>query len=133
MAGTATKGDVIADFQDGTGWRGYVEYGSEWHKFFIEYDPLPTVEMLRCSVLILHGDQDKNVPVEHANIIAEAISSGGNQDVTVEIFSGYNHAFINLEEANKKEKAGKLLSEILKISPVVINVISDWIVTKLTL
>ena len=133
MAGTATKGDVIADFQDGTGWRGYVEYGSEWHKFFIEYDPLPTAEMLRCSVLILHGDQDKNVPVEHANIIAEAISSGGNQDVTVEIFPGYNHAFINLEEANKKEKAGKPLSEILKISPIVINVISDWIVTKLTL
>jgi hypothetical protein len=58
MAGTATKGDLIADFQLGTGWRGYVEYESEWRKFFIEYDPLPTAEMVRCSVLILHGDQD---------------------------------------------------------------------------
>ncbi|MCP4310200.1 MAG: alpha/beta hydrolase, partial [Bacteroidetes bacterium] len=57
MAPTATKGDVIADFQDGTGWRKDVESLSEWHQFFIEYDPLPTAEMVRCPVLILHGDQ----------------------------------------------------------------------------
>ena len=133
MAGPATKGDIIADFQKGTGWRGSAVSMNEWQEFFIEYDPLPTAEMVRCPVLILHGDQDEKVPVEHANRLAEAIRRGGNQDVTVEIFPGYSHAFINLEEANKKEKAGKPLSEILKISPVVINVISDWIVTKLTL
>jgi len=133
MAGTATKGDVIADFQDGTGWRGYVESGSEWHKFFIEYDPLPTAEMVRCSVLILHGDQDKHVPVEHANILAEAIRRGGNQDVTVKIFPGYSHGFIHMEEAEEMEKAGKPLNEILKISPDVIGVISGWIVTKLNM
>ena len=133
MAGTATKGDVIADFQDGTGWRGDVESGSEWHKFFIEYDPLITAEMVRCSVLILHGDQDKHVPVEHANILAEAIRRGGNQDVTVKIFPGYSHGFIHMEEAEEMEKAGKPLNEILKISPDVIGAISGWIVTKLNM
>ena len=132
MAGTATKGDVIFVFQDGTGWRGYVESLPEWHQFFIEYDPLPTAEMVRCPVLILHGDQDKHVPVEHANILAEAMRRGGNQDVTVLIFPGYKHNFINIEEANKKDKEGKPLNEILKISPDVIGVISDWTVTKLT-
>ena len=139
MAGYATKGDVIADFQVGTGWRGYVGSGSEWHKFFIEYDPLPTAEMVRCSVLILHGDQDKNVPVEHANIIAEAIRRGGNQDVTVHIFPGYDHFFIHggleqlKEEIKKREKEKKSPNEIAQFPPDVLGIISDWIVIKLTL
>lgn len=131
MAGSATKGDVIIDYQEGMGWRGSVESLSEWHQFFIEYDPLSTAEMVRCPVLILHGDQDELVPIEHANLLAEAIRGGGNQDVIVKIFQGYNHGFINSEEANRKEKAGKPISEILKISPDVINVISEWIVAKM--
>ena len=138
MAGTATKGDVIIDFQDGMGWRGSVESLSEWHQFFIEYDPLPTVEMVRCPVLILHGDQDKHVPVEHANMIAEAIRRGGNQDVTVYIFPGHDHLFIHgglehaKEEAKKREKEKKSLNEIAPFPADVLGIISDWIVTKLT-
>lgn len=133
MAGTASKYDVILDFQDGKDWRGKADSLSGWHQFLLGYDPLPTAEKVSCPVLILHGDQDDKVPVEHANLLAEAIRRGNNQDVTVEIFPGYNHGFINLEEANKKDKAGKPLSEILKISPDVINVISDWVVNKLTI
>jgi dipeptidyl aminopeptidase/acylaminoacyl peptidase len=138
MAGTATKGDVIFDFQDGAGWRGSVESMPEWHQFFIEYDPLPTAEMVRCPVLILHGDQDKHVPVEHANIIADTIRRSGNQDVTVYIFPDHDHVFIHggigrlKEEVKKKKKEKKSLNEISHISPDVLGVISDWIVTKLT-
>ena len=133
MAGPATKLNIILDFQEGAGWRGSALSMNEWQEFLIEYDPLPTAEMVKCPVLILHGDQDKKVPVEHANVIAEAIRKGGNQDVTVHIFPGYNHAFIHEEEANKKDEEGKSLNEILKTSPDVIGVISDWIVTKLTI
>ena len=133
MAGPASKYDSILDFQDGTGWRGLVDSLSEWQQFLLEYDPLPTAEKISCPVLILHGDQDKHVPIEHANLLAKTIRGGGNQDVTVKIFQGYNHGFINSEEANKKEKAAKPISEILKISPDVINFISKWIVAKLTL
>jgi len=129
MAGSATKGDVIADYQVGSSWKS-TELG-EWSDFFIDYDPLPAAEMVRCPVLILHGDQDKHVPVEHANIIAETMRRGGNKDVTVVIFPGYKHNFINIEEANRKEKEGKPLSEILRVSPDVINVISDWTVARL--
>jgi hypothetical protein len=49
----------------------------------------------------------------------------------VKIFHGYNHGFINLEEAIKKEKAGKPVSEILTISSDLINFISDWTLAKL--
>jgi len=133
MAASANKGDVILDYQDGTEWRGSVDRLSEWHQFFIAYNPLPTATMVRCPVLILHGDRDKHVPVEHANILSETIRRGGNNDVTVHIFPGYIHNFIHEEEANRKEKEGRPLHEILKISPDVISVISDWIVTKVTL
>jgi dipeptidyl aminopeptidase/acylaminoacyl peptidase len=131
MAGPASNFDVILDFQDGTAWRGMSDSLSGWHQFLLKYDPLPTAERVRCPVLILHGDQDEKVPVEDANRLAGAIRRGGNKDVTVKIFPGYNHGFINLAEANKKDEAGKPLSEILKISPDVINVISDWIVDRL--
>jgi len=139
IAGPATKGDVIMDFQAGTGWRDYVESYSEWYQFFVEYDPLPTAEMVRCPVLILHGDQDNHVPVEHAHIIAEAIRKGGNQDVTVHIFPDYDHRFIHdgigrsKEEVKNKKKDEKSLNEIELFPPDVLGVISDWIVSKLTL
>ena len=135
MAGPATKGEVIIDFQDGTGWRGYSESLSEWHQFFMEYDPLPTAGRVKCPVLILHGDQDKHVPVEHANILAEAIRREGNQDVTVHIFPGHDHIFVYggkeylIEEAKKESIP---IDEIPKISPEVVDIISDWIVNRLT-
>jgi dipeptidyl aminopeptidase/acylaminoacyl peptidase len=132
MAGPATKFDIILDFQEGAGWRGSAISMNEWQEYLTEYDPLPTAEMVKCPVLILHGDQDKKVPVGHANILAEAIRNGGNQDVIVHIFPGYNHAFIHEEEANQKDKEGKPLIEILQTPPAVLGVISDWIVTKLT-
>jgi pimeloyl-ACP methyl ester carboxylesterase len=63
------------------GWSGSAESLSEWHQFFIEYEPLPAAVIVRCPVLILHGDQDKHVPVEYTNMIGEAIPRSGNQDV----------------------------------------------------
>ena len=131
MAGTASKFDTILDFQDGTDWRRSADSLSEWHQFLLGYDPLLTAEKVSCPVLILHGDQDEHVPVEHAQLLAEAIRKGGNQDVTVEIFQGYNHGFINIEEANRKDEAGEPPSEILKVSSDVINVISNWIISKI--
>jgi dipeptidyl aminopeptidase/acylaminoacyl peptidase len=44
-----------------------------WRKSFAEYNPLPTARNVRCSVLIIHGDRDANVPVKHAHILAEAM------------------------------------------------------------
>lgn len=128
LAAPASKYDAILDFQDGTGWRGKADPLSEWQQFLLGYDPLPTAKMVNCPVLILHGDRDEHVPLEHARLLAQVIRNGGNQDVTLKIFKGYNHGFINLDEAKKKDEAEKPLSEILKISQDLINIISDWIV-----
>ena len=136
MAGSATKGDVVFDFQHGSSWRqgtGSAGQNSKWLEFASEYDPLPTAEKIRRPVLILHGDQDTLVPVEHASMLAEAIRSRGNPDVTVQIFPGYSHGFIHIEEARIMEKEGRPLKVILQISPDVISVISDWMVAKLAM
>ena len=136
MAGPATKGEVVFDFQHGSSWRqgtGSAGPNSKWLKFAGEYDPLPTAEMVRCPVFILHGDQDTLVPVEHASILAEAIRSSGNPDVTLQIFAGYSHGFIRIEEAKIREKQGRPLKEILQISQEVISAISDWVIAKLAM
>jgi len=49
-------------------------------------------------VLILHGERDANVPVEHAHLLANEMIAGGNMDVTVDILKDHNHLF--LEDAD---------------------------------
>jgi pimeloyl-ACP methyl ester carboxylesterase len=62
-----------------------------WRKSFVEYNPLRTARNVRCPVLILHGDRDANVPVEHAHLLANKMRKGGNRDVTVKILADHNH------------------------------------------
>ena len=50
-----------------------------WFAFFLEYMPLPTAEQVTCPVLILQGDKDAHVPVEHSHYLAQAIRSNGNR------------------------------------------------------
>ena len=66
-----------------------------WRNSFVEYDPLPTARNVLCPALIIHGDRDANVPVEHAHLLAEVMRAGGNADVTVRILPNHNHLFLN--------------------------------------
>jgi len=61
--------------------------GTPWEKSFVSYLPLTSARKLHCPVLILHGDRDAHVPVEHATILIQAIRANGNQDVTVKVFN----------------------------------------------
>ena len=65
-----------------------------WFRSFLEYIPLPTAKKVSCPVLILHGDKDAHVPVEHARYLAQAMRSAGNTDVTVRIFENIDHPFL---------------------------------------
>jgi dienelactone hydrolase len=55
-------------------------------------------------VLILHGDRDAHVPVEHAYLLANEMQKGGNRDVTVKIFADHNHLFL-------KDKDGRFTNK----------------------
>lgn len=102
-----------------------------WFAFFLEYMPLPTAKRVTCPVLILHGDKDAHVPVEHAQYLAQAIRSNGNPDVTVRIFEDINHIFLR-DTDGRKSGYLKLLRKGAKVPESVLDTITEWFVGRLS-
>lgn len=65
-----------------------------WMRFFLEHDPAVPARRVRAAVLILHGEDDHQVPVSEAALLAAAVRAGGNRDVTVRTFARTNHLFV---------------------------------------
>ena len=105
---------------------------NRWLMSFVEYDPLPTAHKVLCPALIIHGDRDANVPVEHANLIAEAMLAGGNTDVTVKILPDHNHLFLHDTDGRFTDKRYlKLLDHTNRLSESLLNMIGNWISSRL--
>ena len=67
---------------------------SPWFRFFLSFDPRPTLEKVRCPVLALNGEKDLQVPPkEDLAEIAKALKKGGNTRVTTKELPGLNHLF----------------------------------------
>jgi dipeptidyl aminopeptidase/acylaminoacyl peptidase len=101
-----------------------------WWRDFLAFDPSVPARDVTCPALILHGDRDTNVPVEHANLIADAMRSGGNEDVTVEILAGHNHLLLEDPDAFFR-RYGELLSHTNQISADILTLIADWLAQHL--
>lgn len=48
-------------------------------------------QYIKTPVMVIHGDQDMNVPVSEAIAVAQALEAAGNQDVTLTIVPGADH------------------------------------------
>ncbi|MHC4787009.1 MAG: alpha/beta hydrolase family protein, partial [Planctomycetota bacterium] len=71
---------------------------SPWLRYFMEHDPGPILERVRCPVLALNGTLDLQVPwKENLEAIREALERGGNEDVTARELPGLNHLFQHAE------------------------------------
>jgi len=97
---------------------------SPWLKFFLTYDPKPTLSKVKCPVLVINGEKDLQVPPkENLSAIEEALKSGGNQDYTIKEIPNLNHLFQTAQTG--------LPSEYPKIeetiSPIALKIITDWI------
>ena len=67
---------------------------SPWFRFFLTYDPAPTLRRVRCPVLALNGSRDLQVPPqEDLAAISAALKAGGNADHTIQELPGLNHLF----------------------------------------
>lgn len=97
---------------------------SPWYRYFLAYDPRPTLERVRCPVLALNGSKDSQVSPElNLPAIEAALRRGGNRDVTAEIVPGVNHLF-----QDAKTGAVAEYSEIEEtISPKVLETIASWV------
>jgi len=67
---------------------------SPWFRQFLDYDPEPSLEKIKCPVLALNGDRDLQVDsAENVPLLRKALVASGNKDFTVVEVEGVNHLF----------------------------------------
>ena len=100
---------------------------SPWLKFFLIYDPKPTLSKVKCPVLAINGEKDLQVPPkENLSAIEEVLKAGGNQNYTIKELSNLNHLFQTAQTGLPAEYAK--IEET--ISPAALKIISDWILEQ---
>lgn len=61
---------------------------------FVDFDPVPVLETVRCPVLAFFGEKDVLVPPEgNVGPMEAALKKAGNRDVTIKVLPGANHRF----------------------------------------
>ena len=100
-----------------------------WMGFFLGYDPLPTARRVRVPVLILQGATDQQVTADQAPLLEQAFRSGGNRDVTMQVFPETNHLFLADPNGNP---TGYSALRVNTLRPEVLRTVVDWLVARLT-
>jgi dienelactone hydrolase len=99
-----------------------------WMKFFLTYDPLPTLRKVKAPVLIVQGGTDQQVTPEQAPILDKTLREAGNRDVTLRVFPERNHLLladpVGFPGAYTKLKDGHIGGDVM-------GPIADWIVATL--
>jgi pimeloyl-ACP methyl ester carboxylesterase len=97
---------------------------SPWFRYFLTYDPRPALAKVRCPVLALVGEKDRQVPAkENLSQIELTLKAAGNTRVTVKELPGLNHLFQKCQTGAISEYAE--LEQT--IDPSALTVIADWI------
>lgn len=100
---------------------------SPWFKFFLTYDPRPTLRKVSCPVLAIIGSKDLQVPPkENLKAIEESLIAGGNNHYLIKELPGLNHVFQTAETGSPDEYAR--IEET--IAPMALKLISDWILEQ---
>jgi uncharacterized protein len=100
-----------------------------WIRFFLEHDPQPTARQVRRTpVLILHGETDRQVTVEQAEVLATAFREGGNPDVTVRVFPDINHLMLHDPHG---APSGYASLDARTVARVVLGTLADWTADRL--
>jgi uncharacterized protein len=97
---------------------------SPWMKFFITYDPRPTLQKVKCPVLAINGEKDLQVPPkENLTAIESSLKKGKNKNVTCKEFAGLNHLFQECTTGAPSEYA--IIAQTF--SPAVLEEMVQWI------
>ena len=85
---------ALADNLGGLSEAAIDAFNNAWFRFFLTYDPRPTLRTVRCPVLAINGEKDLQVPAkENLAEIAKALKAGGNRNVKTVELPGLNHLF----------------------------------------
>jgi uncharacterized protein len=100
---------------------------SPWFRFFLTFDPRPTLAKVKCPVLAVNGEKDLQVPPkENLDEIEKALKKGGNTRVTVKELPGLNHLFQTCKTGSVAEYG--VIEET--IAPAALKVIGDWVLEQ---
>jgi uncharacterized protein len=65
-----------------------------WFREYLDFNPVPVLEKVKCPVLALNGDRDLQVDAdETVPLLRQAYEKSGNKDFTVLEIQGVNHLF----------------------------------------
>lgn len=97
---------------------------SPWYRYFLSYNPRPTLEKVSIPVLALNGDNDVQVSAkENLALISAALKAGRNKNFTVKSFPQLNHLF-QTSQTGLPNEYGNIEETI---SPAVLEAIASWI------
>jgi pimeloyl-ACP methyl ester carboxylesterase len=95
-----------------------------WFRQYLDFNPEPVLQAIKCPVLALNGDRDLQVDAdETVPLLRQAYEKSGNPDFTVMEIQGVNHLF------QKAQSGSPALYGAIEetMSPEVQNAISGWV------
>jgi hypothetical protein len=97
---------------------------SPWFKFFLDYDPAPTLAKVQVPVLALFGGKDLQVPAEpNRRAMEEVFARSGLKDFRLVVMPGANHLYQEANTGSVSEYT-KLKKEFL---PGFLDLLTTWI------
>jgi len=97
---------------------------STWFRFFLDYDPVPTLQALKTPTLALYGQKDLQVPPKfNVAPFKNALESAGNKDYDVRELPDLNHQFQHAYSGSPAEYAA--IEETF--STEALQILSEWI------
>ena len=100
------------------------QLSSPWMRYYMAYDPAPTLQKLKMPILVLNGTKDLQVPYQQ-NLPAtgKALKAGGNKKYTIKELANLNHLFQTAKTGSPAEY-GQLEETF---APVALEEIENWI------
>ncbi|MEO7993773.1 MAG: alpha/beta hydrolase, partial [bacterium] len=103
---------------------GTKQLTSPWFRYFLAYDPAPTLRQVTCPVLALNGSLDMQVASDvNLAAIAAALQAGGNTDVQTLEMPNLNHLFQTATTGSPVEYA--TIEET--VAPSVLAKLVEWV------
>ncbi len=100
---------------------------SPWMRYFLTFDPRPSLRKVKCPVLALNGAKDLQVPPrQNLDEVAKALKEGGNMDFTCKEFPNLNHLFQTCKTGGVGEYG--MIEETM--APVVLETMAEWILER---
>ncbi|MCC9168733.1 alpha/beta hydrolase family protein [Pontibacter harenae] len=99
------------------------QLSSPWVRYFLSYDPAPTLQKLKMPVLAINGSKDLQVPAsQNLPATERALKGGRNKSYTIKELPGLNHLFQTAKTGSPTEY-GQIEETI---APVALETISTW-------